>query len=146
MWLSAEKYFGRYCAVSYFSHPPLKDLMGINLVLKKTCKWWLQDSTLQAIMWGSSLSQVVPAFKSVFCSLFFLGVEELETICQFGCLSLITHYVIFMTFFPACLSLFLEVSYLLRCIEGMKPVGNIIFQFYCVSFGNLCWSFSSSKF
>jgi len=34
---------------------------------------------------------------------------ELETICQFGCLSLVTHYVIFMTFFPACLSLFLEV-------------------------------------
>ncbi|XP_068750838.1 3-hydroxy-3-methylglutaryl-coenzyme A reductase-like [Montipora capricornis] len=38
------------------------------------------------------------------------GVEELETICQFGCLSLITHYVIFMTFLPACLSLFLELS------------------------------------
>lgn len=38
------------------------------------------------------------------------GVMELETICQFGCLSLVTHYVIFMTFFPACLSLFLEVS------------------------------------
>jgi len=38
------------------------------------------------------------------------GVMEMETICQFGCLSLVTHYVIFMTFFPACLSLFLEVS------------------------------------
>lgn len=37
------------------------------------------------------------------------GVMELETICQFGCLSLVTHYVIFMTFFPACLSLFLEL-------------------------------------
>lgn len=37
------------------------------------------------------------------------GVAELETICQFGCLSLVTHYVIFMTFFPACLSLFLEL-------------------------------------
>lgn len=37
------------------------------------------------------------------------GVTELETICQFGCLSLITHYLIFMTFFPACLSLFLEL-------------------------------------
>ncbi|PFX34975.1 3-hydroxy-3-methylglutaryl-coenzyme A reductase-like isoform X1 [Stylophora pistillata] len=36
-------------------------------------------------------------------------VTELETICQFGCLSLITHYVLFMTFFPACLSLFLEL-------------------------------------
>ncbi|XP_067016707.1 3-hydroxy-3-methylglutaryl-coenzyme A reductase-like [Acropora muricata] len=37
------------------------------------------------------------------------GVEELETICQFGCLSLVTYYVIFMTFLPACLSLFLEL-------------------------------------
>lgn len=37
------------------------------------------------------------------------GVTELETICQFGCLSLITHYMLFMTFFPACLSLFLEL-------------------------------------
>lgn len=42
----------------------------------------------------------------------FAGVTELETICQFGCLSLITHYLIFMTFFPACLSLFLEVPVL----------------------------------
>ena len=53
--------------------------------------------------------------------LFFLGVEELETICQFGCLSLVTYYVIFMTFFPACLSLFLEVSHVHVCLHYKKP-------------------------
>lgn len=55
-----------------------------------------------------SLSQFFVSF------IFFVGVAELETICQFGCLSLVTHYVIFMTFFPACLSLFLEVGFLHR--------------------------------
>ncbi|EDO37220.1 predicted protein [Nematostella vectensis] len=37
------------------------------------------------------------------------GVEELETASNFGCLALLTHYLIFMTFLPACLSLFLEL-------------------------------------
>ena len=48
-------------------------------------------------------------FVTFFSFFFLAGVTELETICQFGCLSLITHYMLFMTFFPACLSLFLEV-------------------------------------
>lgn len=37
------------------------------------------------------------------------GIQELETASYFGCLALFTHYVIFMTFLPASLSLFLEV-------------------------------------
>ena len=61
-----------------------------------------------------SLSQFFVSF------IFFVGVAELETICQFGCLSLVTHYVIFMTFFPACLSLFLEVGFFAQKILDSK--------------------------
>ncbi|XP_059172811.1 3-hydroxy-3-methylglutaryl-coenzyme A reductase-like [Physella acuta] len=38
------------------------------------------------------------------------GVKQLETMCCFGCLSVITNYLAFMTFYPACLSLVLEIS------------------------------------
>uniref|UniRef100_A0A0B7BAU7 3-hydroxy-3-methylglutaryl coenzyme A reductase n=1 Tax=Arion vulgaris TaxID=1028688 RepID=A0A0B7BAU7_9EUPU len=38
------------------------------------------------------------------------GVRQLETMCCFGCLSVIANYLAFMTFYPACLSLALEVS------------------------------------
>ncbi|CAL1537459.1 unnamed protein product [Lymnaea stagnalis] len=38
------------------------------------------------------------------------GVKQLETMCCFGCLSVIANYLAFMTFYPACLSLVLEVS------------------------------------
>ncbi|XP_046628898.1 3-hydroxy-3-methylglutaryl-coenzyme A reductase [Neodiprion virginianus] len=38
------------------------------------------------------------------------GVRRLEILCCFACLSVIVNYVIFMTFYPACLSLILELS------------------------------------
>ncbi|XP_012268013.2 3-hydroxy-3-methylglutaryl-coenzyme A reductase [Athalia rosae] len=38
------------------------------------------------------------------------GVRRLEILCCFGCLSVIVNYAIFMTFYPACLSLILELS------------------------------------
>lgn len=38
------------------------------------------------------------------------GVPQLETMCCFGCLSVIANYLAFMTFYPACLTLVLEVS------------------------------------
>ncbi|XP_031558121.1 3-hydroxy-3-methylglutaryl-coenzyme A reductase-like [Actinia tenebrosa] len=37
------------------------------------------------------------------------GIQELETASYLGCLALVTHYIIFMTFLPASLSLFLEL-------------------------------------
>ncbi|EDV26440.1 uncharacterized protein TRIADDRAFT_37359 [Trichoplax adhaerens] len=39
------------------------------------------------------------------------GVKELERMCCFGCISVIANYLIFMTFYPACLSLALEFSH-----------------------------------
>ncbi|KAL8582291.1 hypothetical protein ACOMHN_037048 [Nucella lapillus] len=38
------------------------------------------------------------------------GVKQLETMCCFGCLSVIANYLAFLTFYPACLSIILEVS------------------------------------
>ncbi|XP_077988663.1 3-hydroxy-3-methylglutaryl-coenzyme A reductase-like [Glandiceps talaboti] len=38
------------------------------------------------------------------------GVRQLEVMCCFGCLSVVASYFVFMTFFPACLSLVLELN------------------------------------
>jgi hypothetical protein len=39
------------------------------------------------------------------------GVRKLELLCYFACLSVLVRYFVFLTFFPALLSLFLEVRY-----------------------------------
>lgn len=36
-------------------------------------------------------------------------VRQLEIMCGFGCMSVLANYFVFMTFFPACVSLVLEV-------------------------------------
>ncbi|XP_062867284.1 3-hydroxy-3-methylglutaryl-CoA reductase b [Trichomycterus rosablanca] len=38
------------------------------------------------------------------------GVQQLELVCCFGCISVLANYFVFMTFFPACVSLVLELS------------------------------------
>lgn len=38
------------------------------------------------------------------------GVRQLETMCCFGCLSVLANYLAFMTFYPSCLTLVLELS------------------------------------
>uniref|UniRef100_A0A8C5QGY5 3-hydroxy-3-methylglutaryl coenzyme A reductase n=1 Tax=Leptobrachium leishanense TaxID=445787 RepID=A0A8C5QGY5_9ANUR len=38
------------------------------------------------------------------------GVRQLEIMCCFGCMSVVANYFAFMTFFPACVSLVLELS------------------------------------
>uniref|UniRef100_A0A4W3GDA4 3-hydroxy-3-methylglutaryl coenzyme A reductase n=1 Tax=Callorhinchus milii TaxID=7868 RepID=A0A4W3GDA4_CALMI len=38
------------------------------------------------------------------------GVRQLEIMCCFGCMSVLANYFVFMTFFPACVSLILELS------------------------------------
>jgi len=39
------------------------------------------------------------------------GVKVLQTMCCFGCLSVVTNYLAFMTFYPACLALIFEVCH-----------------------------------
>lgn len=38
------------------------------------------------------------------------GVQRLEALCGFAVLSVIVNYIVFMTFYPACLSLVLDLS------------------------------------
>lgn len=38
------------------------------------------------------------------------GVKRLEVLCGFACLGVLVNYAVFMTFYPACLSLILEVK------------------------------------
>lgn len=38
------------------------------------------------------------------------GIRRLEILCTFACLGVIVNYIVFMTFYPACLSLILEVQ------------------------------------
>ncbi|KAM9841324.1 3-hydroxy-3-methylglutaryl-coenzyme A reductase-like isoform 1-T7 [Aulostomus maculatus] len=47
------------------------------------------------------------------------GVPQLEIMCCFGCMSVLANYFVFMTFFPACVSLVLELSR--ESLEG-RPV------------------------
>ncbi|XP_043528252.1 3-hydroxy-3-methylglutaryl-coenzyme A reductase [Frieseomelitta varia] len=47
------------------------------------------------------------------------GVRRLEILCSFACLGVIVNYIVFMTFYPACLSLILELS---RETNAMKPL------------------------
>lgn len=50
---------------------------------------------------------------SVWC---LAGVRQLEIMCCFGCMSVLANYFVFMTFFPACVSLLLEVRAQLCCV------------------------------
>lgn len=43
------------------------------------------------------------------------GVKRLEVLCSFACLGVVVNYIVFMTFYPACLSLILEVSVTCKC-------------------------------
>ncbi|KZC12825.1 PREDICTED: 3-hydroxy-3-methylglutaryl-coenzyme A reductase [Dufourea novaeangliae] len=47
------------------------------------------------------------------------GVRRLEILCSFACLGVLVNYIVFMTFYPACLSLILELS---RGTHSMKPL------------------------
>ncbi|XP_015601049.1 3-hydroxy-3-methylglutaryl-coenzyme A reductase [Cephus cinctus] len=38
------------------------------------------------------------------------GVRRLEMLCGYACLGVLVNYIVFMTFYPACLSLILELS------------------------------------
>ncbi|OAD53091.1 3-hydroxy-3-methylglutaryl-coenzyme A reductase [Eufriesea mexicana] len=47
------------------------------------------------------------------------GVRRLEILCSFACLGIVVNYIVFMTFYPACLSLILELS---RETNTLKPL------------------------
>uniref|UniRef100_A0AAY4EPI9 3-hydroxy-3-methylglutaryl coenzyme A reductase n=1 Tax=Denticeps clupeoides TaxID=299321 RepID=A0AAY4EPI9_9TELE len=62
----------------------------------------------------SSNSQVCIGITYIVCLVMTVscvpGVRQLEMMCCFGCMSVLANYFVFMTFFPACVSLVLELS------------------------------------
>jgi len=48
------------------------------------------------------------------------GVKVLQTMCCFGCLSVVTNYLAFMTFYPACLALIFEVTSYSICLSALR--------------------------
>ena len=80
-----------------------------NISLFKKCMYLVWNCT------GNSSCEVA-ATSHVSCSwmqasvLYLSGVRQLEIMCCFGCMSVLANYFVFMTFFPACVSLVLEVS------------------------------------
>jgi len=58
----------------------------------------------------------LPVYTSVTIttSCLIAGVPQLEIMCCFGCMSVLANYFVFLTFFPACVSLVLEVSVALQ--------------------------------
>lgn len=63
-----------------------------------------------------------------FPSQYFPGVRQLEIMCCFGCMSVLANYFVFMTFFPACVSLVLEVrgqhfsSFIKQSLQMYAPI------------------------
>lgn len=80
------------------------------------CKYSLRYSDLYKLSYDFYiLTAVLIKEKNFQAVLYFFhllpGVRQLETMCCFGCLSVIANYLAFMTFYPSCLALILEVIY-----------------------------------
>lgn len=71
----------------------------------------------------SSLCLILSTRESL-CFQYFPGVRQLEIMCCFGCMSVLANYFVFMTFFPACVSLVLEVS--VQSIDKVHPLITLI--------------------
>lgn len=56
------------------------------------------------------------------------GVQRLEMLSWFACLSVLVNYVVFMTFYPACLSLILELSRWTNFYKARESLLNIAFK------------------
>ena len=75
---------------------------------------WLQDEVVLKIGRGMSVLGPMLTLDAMVETLVIgvgtlSGVKVLQTMCCFGCLSVVTNYLAFMTFYPACLALIFEV-------------------------------------
>ena len=74
-------------------------------------------------------------------------MQQLETMCCFGCLSVIANYLAFLTFYPACLAIILEVSGVgrrvrLHCGYGLGL--GVVLSAYILGFSALTCAFSDN--
>ena len=49
------------------------------------------------------------------------GVRKLETMCCFGCMSVVTNFLAFMTFYPATLAILMEVRRWVSWVYDIYP-------------------------
>lgn len=94
----------------------LVNLKKASLLAQFALSGCSQTEVINNISKGMSL--IGPSFSldSIVCSLvisvgMLSGVQRLETLCMFTCMSFIVNYVVMMSFYPACLSLVLDVSF-----------------------------------
>lgn len=77
-------------------------------------KYWQQCPKYEILSDDGELSgKVIKTISSCFA-----GVPQLEIMCCFGCMSVLANYFVFMTFFPACVSLVLEVRMICNIWEN----------------------------
>ncbi|NXN26379.1 HMDH reductase, partial [Nycticryphes semicollaris] len=91
----------------------LTDLSRANVLVKFALSSNSQDEVRENISRGMAI--LGPTFTLdalVECLVIGVGtmsgVRQLEIMCCFGCMSVLANYFVFMTFFPACVSLVLE--------------------------------------
>ncbi|XP_050525133.1 3-hydroxy-3-methylglutaryl-coenzyme A reductase isoform X2 [Daktulosphaira vitifoliae] len=92
----------------------LVNLKKASLLAQFALSGCSQSDVINNISKGMSL--IGPSFSldSIVCSLvisvgMLSGVQRLETLCLFTCMSFIVNYVVMMSFYPACLSLVLDL-------------------------------------
>lgn len=82
-------------------------VIGVG-TMSGTCSF-LNLTNIWSIHDGLRSSVVQPIWSLKHVVLCIPGVRQLEIMCCFGCMSVLANYFVFMTFFPACVSLVLEV-------------------------------------
>lgn len=96
----------------------LVNLKKASLLAQFALSGCSQTEVVNNISKGMSLLGPSFSLDSIVCSLvisvgMLSGVQRLETLCLFTCASFIVNYVVMMSFYPACLSLVLDVSFFL---------------------------------
>jgi CBS domain containing-hemolysin-like protein len=71
------------------------------------------------------------------------GVKILETMCCFGCLSVVANFIAFMTFYPACLALIHEVLVIDRLLTYLYFVWFLLWRILRVfaALAHACYKF-----
>ncbi|CAI6361598.1 unnamed protein product [Macrosiphum euphorbiae] len=92
----------------------LVNLKKASLLAQFALSGCSQTEVINNISKGMSLLGPSFSLDSIVCSLvisvgMLSGVQRLETLCMFTCMSFIVNYVVIMSFYPACLSLVLDL-------------------------------------
>lgn len=104
-----------FCRDSLFFFLLLIDLSNARVLAQLALSSKNQDEVHANIARGMSLQGPSITLDSLVEALLIgigsmSGIRWLEVFCSFACFGVIVNYVVFMTFYPACLSFVLDVS------------------------------------